>query len=168
MRAFPHAWVLPGGHVDHGESPDAAALREVEEETGVSVARGSAQALCAWESCFPTRVELGVTKRQHFIVFYSARVAEHANCDQVALRLSETEVCAATWLSPGEVERLSKMPPFRMEWGALPAAGQFSECRYREAHSQDTLRQIAEDLAEGSAFALWVAAGSAQSSLPVH
>lgn len=31
-------WVLPGGGVDHGESPEAAAVREVFEETGYVVA----------------------------------------------------------------------------------------------------------------------------------
>lgn len=30
-------WVQPGGHVDAGESPDAAALRETNEETGLVV-----------------------------------------------------------------------------------------------------------------------------------
>ncbi|MCS7466463.1 NUDIX hydrolase [Stieleria sp. ICT_E10.1] len=33
-----HPWVLPGGSVDPGESPSAAAVREVEEETGLQVA----------------------------------------------------------------------------------------------------------------------------------
>jgi 8-oxo-dGTP pyrophosphatase MutT (NUDIX family) len=28
-------WVLPKGHIDPGESPEVAALRELEEETGV-------------------------------------------------------------------------------------------------------------------------------------
>ena len=31
------AWNLPGGVVEHGESPWTAAVREVEEETGLSV-----------------------------------------------------------------------------------------------------------------------------------
>lgn len=31
---FPRMWSLPGGLVDRGEAPDAAALREFEEETG--------------------------------------------------------------------------------------------------------------------------------------
>lgn len=31
---FPGAWTLPGGAIEEGESPDAAAIREFEEETG--------------------------------------------------------------------------------------------------------------------------------------
>lgn len=33
--ANPEHWVLPKGHIDPGEGPEAAALREVREEAGV-------------------------------------------------------------------------------------------------------------------------------------
>lgn len=32
---FPGYWMLPGGHIDPGEDPLAAAIREVKEETGI-------------------------------------------------------------------------------------------------------------------------------------
>ena len=37
----PERWGLPGGHVDEGESDEAAAYRELQEETGVGLAPGT-------------------------------------------------------------------------------------------------------------------------------
>jgi 8-oxo-dGTP diphosphatase len=36
-KNFPGFWSIPGGHIDEGEDPLAAAIREVKEETGVDV-----------------------------------------------------------------------------------------------------------------------------------
>lgn len=35
LKIFPHAWVLPGGHVDAGETLEEAVIRELLEETGI-------------------------------------------------------------------------------------------------------------------------------------
>jgi len=37
MKIFPHAWVLPGGHVEPGETLEEAVIRELLEETGVDI-----------------------------------------------------------------------------------------------------------------------------------
>lgn len=37
-RWYPDVWDLPGGHVDDGESPAAALVRELREELGIVVA----------------------------------------------------------------------------------------------------------------------------------
>jgi nucleoside triphosphatase len=44
------AWVIPGGHIELGESAEAAVYREVKEETGLEV--HSARFLCYQESLY--------------------------------------------------------------------------------------------------------------------
>jgi len=34
---FNSAWIAPGGHIDEGETPEEAAIREVKEELGIDV-----------------------------------------------------------------------------------------------------------------------------------
>ncbi len=36
-KAFPGFWIGPGGHIDENEVPLIAAIREVEEETGIKI-----------------------------------------------------------------------------------------------------------------------------------
>lgn len=36
LRRFSGDWVLPKGHIEEGETPEIAAMREVREETGIS------------------------------------------------------------------------------------------------------------------------------------
>lgn len=36
-RNFPRAWVLPGGHLEAGETLEQGAIRELFEETGIEI-----------------------------------------------------------------------------------------------------------------------------------
>jgi mutator protein MutT len=40
-RWYPDVWDLPGGHVEHGEMPSAALVREIREELGIAIAEPS-------------------------------------------------------------------------------------------------------------------------------
>ena len=43
IRRRPSPWLLPGGGVEHGEHPEQAVIREVQEETGLTVQVGALQ-----------------------------------------------------------------------------------------------------------------------------
>lgn len=51
-------WVLPGGGIEEGETPEEAAIRETEEETGLSIKIKRKVALYKKNGCF--------TKHTHF------------------------------------------------------------------------------------------------------
>src|ERR687885_2275818 len=95
-------WLPPGGHIDPHELPDVAALREVEEETGLHVAlldageplgtvRRLAQPLCILqESITPGH--------EHVDLIYVARVIEGE------LQHAPEEAHEARWYDPIELE----------------------------------------------------------------
>ena len=37
LKAFPNAWVMPGGHIEIGESLEEGVIREILEETGIDI-----------------------------------------------------------------------------------------------------------------------------------
>ncbi len=66
-------WTLPGGGLDHGEDPAAAAIREAEEETGYDVVIESLLGLDSIRRCFQRNG--GIEADQHTLrVIYAARV----------------------------------------------------------------------------------------------
>lgn len=74
LRRWPpheNQWALPGGHVDAGEQSIAAAVRELEEETGLRVTTGELRHLGRWDT--PGRDPRGRYATDAYVAMVSGR-----------------------------------------------------------------------------------------------
>jgi 8-oxo-dGTP diphosphatase len=92
-------WMLPGGVLEHGESPHAACRREVEEETGIGRAPGPLLVI-DWTAPEGHRPKPMV----HFI--FDGGVLE----DDVPIRLQPEELDDYRFVDPGDLD--GYLPPF--------------------------------------------------------
>jgi len=91
-------WNLPAGHVDEGETFEAAAIREVSEETGYQVKLGE-----------KISVEHQSIDRPVLHAFNATIVGGQLSPDL-------DELLDAKWLSLGEVKELQSQGKMRNDW----------------------------------------------------
>ncbi len=97
----PNQWNLLGGHVNVGESPAEAAVREIFEETGLTVklkhlkfafAKVVKGRPCVWLTVPKTKVDftnLKLTEESTNYEFFDARQNKHQTADEVHYSLNE-------------------------------------------------------------------------------
>ncbi|HJP96081.1 MAG TPA: NUDIX domain-containing protein [Candidatus Saccharimonadales bacterium] len=91
-------WNLPAGHVDPGETPEQAAVREVSEETGYAV-----------EATREVLVEQAPEKGREFHVFA-------ANITGGELAFAKDELLDAQWFALDKIYAMQAAGALRNDW----------------------------------------------------
>ncbi|MFK0046076.1 NUDIX domain-containing protein [Streptomyces sp. NPDC090741] len=98
---YKERWNLPGGHIEEGELPAAAARREVREEIGLDLEIG-VLLVTAW-----------VTRAEGSHVFYVFDGPELSAEQQQAITLQESEIGEIRFCLPADISP-HMIPPFAL------------------------------------------------------
>jgi 8-oxo-dGTP diphosphatase len=112
------SWSLPGGGLDHGESPRPALEREVQEECGVACAVG--ELLAVHDEAFSGTAPSGRFEDFHAVLLIFAATVDPEDQPRVVEVGGTTE--AAAWVPVADV-RARKLPVLDTVLHALDAAG---------------------------------------------
>lgn len=99
LRIFPNVWVPPGGHLEPDETLLDAGLRELKEETGLTLEpeEVSPKILGLWESVYPPMLSRGLPQRHHIVIYMLlSSPLSHLQL-QASLSPSPAEVSACVW-----------------------------------------------------------------------
>ncbi|XP_064610005.1 nucleoside diphosphate-linked moiety X motif 17-like [Liolophura sinensis] len=114
LRTFPGIWVPPGGHIEENETIVEAGIRELREETGITLNQSDCvdshlQVLALWESTFPPKLSLGLPKRHHIVVYILAKLLPSITSEELQkqIALDPAEVGASAWLDRQMIEAIT-------------------------------------------------------------
>ena len=90
---FPNEWVMPGGHIDVGESLEECVVREVREETGIEVSSDALhiQPFYLFESNTGKTTGPEIIKNGHLIVFFRAQLDVNSSDIKLVTQISEVQ-----------------------------------------------------------------------------
>ena len=120
LKIFPHAWVMPGGHVEPGESLEEGVIREIQEETGINIETKISgigkceyfhenkqcylQPYYAFESVSNFSFDMTPPNSCHLIVFFKVKLNQKA--EELQMKLLPEEVDGAVWINSEEFHRV--------------------------------------------------------------
>ncbi|MEO7547396.1 MAG: CoA pyrophosphatase [Ramlibacter sp.] len=122
LRSHPGQWALPGGSMDAGESPEQAALRELQEEVGLQL---DAAAVLGRLDDFVTRSGFAITP---VVVWGGAapvlveNAAEVASIHRIPLEEFMREDAPLLDAIEDSAHPVLRMPVGRQHWIAAPTA----------------------------------------------
>lgn len=102
-----HKWVQPGGHIESGETPEEAAVREVYEETGIKINLLGDHFPRESDFIKPMGIQCNRNLRGeiHIDILYAG-----VPRDTVEVHINEEENDGVAWFSRDELEELNVFP----------------------------------------------------------